>query len=108
MAARSGLFDLMGRSALVTGAAGGIGSAVARAGALGDGAPHVLVNNAGVTAPAMVADLTEDAFRRVVDVHVPGVCRCARAALPFLPSDGTGRIVDVTSSAGTCRWTVAR
>ena len=152
MAGRSGLFDLTGRAALVTGAGGGIGSAVARAlagagaavlvtdvdeqaaaavaeqigldggkaegfgldvrdragaeaavaraGALGAGTLHILVNNAGVTAPAMFADLAEEAFRKVLDIHVMGTFTCSQAALAFLPTDGTGRIINVTSSAG--------
>lgn len=146
------LFDLTGRSALVTGAARGIGAAVAqalatagatvlvtdvdssaasavaekisadggaaegfgldvadraaaddaaaRAAELTGGTLHIVVNNAGVTAPAMFADTTAESFRRVLDVHVMGTFNCAQAALPFLATDGTGRIINVTSSAG--------
>jgi 3-oxoacyl-[acyl-carrier protein] reductase len=148
----SPLFDLTGRSALVTGAGGGIGAAVARALAvagaavlvsdvdadaasvvaqnicanggkadsialdvrdrqaaddaaaraagLTEGTLHILVNNAGVTAPAMFADLTDESFRRVLDIHLLGAFHCTQAALGFLPTDGTGRIINVVSSAG--------
>ncbi|MYR06760.1 glucose 1-dehydrogenase [Gordonia sp. SID5947] len=146
------MFDLTGRAAVVTGAAGGIGSAVAaalatagaavmvtdvnesaaaevaeqisvaggkadsmaldvsdrdaadgvmsRAAALGDGHVHIVVNNAGVTAPAMFADTSQDSIRRMLDIHLMGAFNCAQAALPHLATDGTGRIINVTSSAG--------
>lgn len=145
-------FDLTGRTALVTGAGGGIGAAVSaalasagasvlmgdvdepaaasvassiaasggkaeafafdvrdrsscseaasRAAALGDGSLSIVVNNAGVTAPAMFKDLTEESVTRLLDIHVKGTINVAQAALPFLPTDGTGRIINVTSAAG--------
>ncbi|MDG9724324.1 SDR family oxidoreductase [Streptomyces sp. DH41] len=152
MTDRTGLFDLTGRSALVTGAAGGIGSAVAgalaragaavlvtdvdgeaaaavagklsaaglsadsaaldvtdrtaadhaasRAAALAEGTLHILVNNAGVTAPAMFDKLEEESVRRLIDIHLMGAFHCTQAALPSLATDGTGRVINVTSSAG--------
>lgn len=146
------MFDLTGRSALVTGAGSGIGAAVARAFAkagaavlvtdvngdsasqvaativesggiakaamldvrdgdqarsaaeqaasLSNGTLHILVNNAGAIAPAMVPNLSAEDFRRIVDIHLSGSFVCSQAALPFLPEDGTGRIINVTSAAG--------
>jgi 3-oxoacyl-[acyl-carrier protein] reductase len=64
------------------------------------GTLHVLVNNAGAIAPAMFAKMTSEAFDFVLGVHVGGTFRVSQAALPFLPADGTGRIINVTSAAG--------
>ncbi len=64
------------------------------------GTLHVVVNNAGVIAPAMFPKMTAEQFRLVLDVHVGGTFTVSQAALPFLPVDGTGRIINVTSAAG--------
>ncbi len=148
----AGYFDLTGRSAVVTGAAGGIGSAVAaalaqagasvlvtdvdadaaaavaerisasggraesaaldvtdpdsakaaaaKAAELADGKIHILINNAGVTRPAMFEKLTAESMRLLLDVHTVGAFNCTQAVLPYVPTDGTGRIVNVTSAAG--------
>lgn len=77
-----------------------VNDAAAQAAALADGTLHILVNNAGAIAPAMFADQTEETFRRIVDIHLVGSFLCSHAALPHLPDDGTGRIINVTSAAG--------
>jgi 3-oxoacyl-[acyl-carrier protein] reductase len=61
---------------------------------------NIVINNAGIVRPAMLADLDEDAFRVVVDVHLFGTYRVLRAALAHLPDDGTGRVINSTSAAG--------
>jgi 3-oxoacyl-[acyl-carrier protein] reductase len=68
-------------------------AAAAAAAELGAGALHILVNNAGVK-------LTDETFRLTFDVHVMGTFHCTQAALPYIPTDGTGRIINVTSAAG--------
>jgi 3-oxoacyl-[acyl-carrier protein] reductase len=75
-------------------------AAAEQAAGLGGGSLHILVNNAGVTSPAMFAKLTDETFRLTFDVHVMGTFHCTQAALPFIPTDGTGRIINVTSAAG--------
>jgi 3-oxoacyl-[acyl-carrier protein] reductase len=51
----------------------------------------------------MFPKLTEDAFREIVEIHLMGAFTCAQAVLRFLPEDGTGRILNVTSAAGLVR-----
>lgn len=75
-------------------------AAAAQAAALTEGNLHIVVNNAGVTAPAMFPKLTDETFRVTFDIHVMGTFHVTQAALPHIPTDGTGRIINVTSSAG--------
>jgi 3-oxoacyl-[acyl-carrier protein] reductase len=80
--------------------AGQAARAAEQAAELTGGTLHVVVNNAGVIAPAMFAKMTAEQFLLVLDVHVAGTFTVSQAALPFLPVDGTGRIINVTSAAG--------
>jgi len=80
--------------------AGQAARAAEQAADLAGGTLHVVVNNAGVIAPAMFAKMTAEQFQLVLDVHVAGTFTVSQAALPFLPVDGTGRIINVTSAAG--------
>ena len=75
-------------------------AAAAQAAAMTGGVLHILVNNAGAIAPAMLADQTEETFRRIVDIHLVGSFLCSHAVQGLLPEDGTGRIINVTSAAG--------
>jgi 3-oxoacyl-[acyl-carrier protein] reductase len=61
---------------------------------------NIVVNNAGIIRPAMLKDLEEDSWNAVIDVHLHGSFRVLRAALPHLPDDGTGRVINSTSAAG--------
>jgi 3-oxoacyl-[acyl-carrier protein] reductase len=76
------------------------GRAAQQAASLGGGVLNIVVNNAGVTAPAMFHKMTSDQFTLVLGVHVGGTFTVSQAALPFFPEDGTGRIINVTSAAG--------
>jgi ketoreductase RED2 len=63
----------------------------------------VLVNNAGVTEVIAHHDLdavTDDVFRRILDVNVLGPWRLTRLAMPHLRASGDGSVVNITSVAG--------
>lgn len=63
----------------------------------------VLVNNAGFTSVIPHADLdgvTEEVFRRIIDVNIFGTWYLSRAAVPELKKSGNGSIVNISSIAG--------
>ncbi len=63
----------------------------------------VLVNNAGVTRVIPHADLeavTEEVFRRILDVNLIGTFELTKLALPHLRERGDAAVVNVTSMAG--------
>ena len=64
------------------------------------GVINVVVNNAGVIAPAMFPKLDEAKFRTVLDVHLMGTYAFCQESLPHIPTDGSGRIINSASAAG--------
>jgi 3-oxoacyl-[acyl-carrier protein] reductase len=76
------------------------GQAAQQAAGLTGGVLNIVVNNAGVIAPAMFGKMKPSQFELVLGTHVGGTFTVSQAALPFLPDDGTGRIINVTSAAG--------
>ena len=61
----------------------------------------VLVNNAGITGRSFpIWELTDDDWRRVIDVDLTSVFLCCRAAVRAMLAQGAGRIVNIASIAG--------
>lgn len=64
------------------------------------GSIHILVNNAGISKPAMLHKLTVALWDEVVNVQMRGPWLCIRAASKYFMEQKYGRIVNVTSVAG--------
>ncbi len=64
------------------------------------GGLHILVNNAGAAVSAPLAKTTLEQFRAMIEVNLTGAFLCCRAALPTMLAAGTGRIVNIASTAG--------
>jgi 3-oxoacyl-[acyl-carrier protein] reductase len=61
----------------------------------------ILVNSAGITgATAPVPDFPIESWLSVIDVNLNGVFYCCRAVIPYMLTNGYGRIVNVASVAG--------
>ncbi len=60
----------------------------------------ILINNAGVVYPTLIADIDEAEFDQVIDTNVKGNFMIAQATIPHLRAQGGGAIVCVSSIAG--------
>lgn len=69
---------------------------------VGDQGLDALVNNAGIGGGGPLELIELDAIRRVFEVNVFGVVRCAQAFVPLLRIGQPGRVVNVSSIGG--RW----
>ena len=121
--------DLEGRVGLVTGTAGGIGSAIVDALAEHGAAVHgvdrdtcdvadseqvaalverigridILVNCAGGVCGQIgkpLEEVSDDDWRAVVDANLTSTFVCTRAVVPGMKAAGYGRIVNISSGAG--------
>lgn len=64
------------------------------------GPPSVIVNNAGVMAVAPFIDTEMSVWSEVMDVNLFGAVRVTREFLPAMQERGTGRVINVASTAG--------
>jgi NAD(P)-dependent dehydrogenase (short-subunit alcohol dehydrogenase family) len=69
-----------------------VGAAVERWGRL-----DVMVNNVGVAIGGAAGEMSEDDWRRVIDVNLTGVWRGMRVAIPIMLEAGRGSIVNMSS-----------
>jgi NAD(P)-dependent dehydrogenase (short-subunit alcohol dehydrogenase family) len=65
------------------------------------GALDIIVNNAGIeSTPALLKDIGEAQWDRVIDVNLKGVFLCCQAVIPQMTRQGGGRIININSLAG--------
>jgi NAD(P)-dependent dehydrogenase (short-subunit alcohol dehydrogenase family) len=73
------------------------------------GAVHIVVNNAGGPMRRMDRQILwpDSDWIADLDNKILGALRVTRAFLPLMPSDGTGRIINISGTASTIVWAPA-
>jgi NAD(P)-dependent dehydrogenase (short-subunit alcohol dehydrogenase family) len=64
------------------------------------GDAYILVNNAGQAEGASFAETTPALWDRLIAVNLTGTYLCTHRVLPSMLSNGTGRIINIASTAG--------
>lgn len=60
----------------------------------------IWVNNAGIIRPAMLHNMTEEQWQKVIDVHLKGTFNCLQAVAKPMMEQRSGKIINVISAAG--------
>jgi NAD(P)-dependent dehydrogenase (short-subunit alcohol dehydrogenase family) len=64
------------------------------------GRVDILVNNAGISKRSKLLDYDDDSWLEVIRINLFGVYLCSKAFLPIMQQIGSGRIINVASTAG--------
>lgn len=64
------------------------------------GKVDILLNNAGINIRGPIDDLTYEQFREVQKVNVDALWLCARAVVPHMKKQKSGRIINLASTLG--------
>jgi multifunctional beta-oxidation protein len=64
------------------------------------GAVHIVINNAGILRDKSFANMSDDEWKMVNDVHLYGTFAVTRAAWPHFLNQKYGRIINTTSTSG--------
>src|SRR5690606_34137482 len=67
----------------------------------GDGGPHILVNNAGITRDTLAMRMKDDDWSAVLETNLTAVFRLSRAVLKTMMKARSGRIINITSIVGS-------
>ena len=64
------------------------------------GGVDVLVNNAGISYIGLLTDMTDDDWDRILQTNLSSVFYCSRAAVPYMVSQKSGKIINISSMWG--------
>lgn len=62
----------------------------------------ILCNNAGITQPVTIADMTKDDFLKIMNVNLVGTFVCSKLVVPYMVKGKYGRIVNTSSVSAKC------
>jgi len=64
------------------------------------GAPHVLINNAGITRDNLLLRMSEEDFDKVIEVNLKGAFNCTKLAIAAMSKKRYGKIINIASVVG--------
>jgi 3-hydroxybutyrate dehydrogenase len=64
------------------------------------GAPHILVNNAGISGLSMISDPDDSRWYDIIDTNLNGLYLVTKAVLQHMPDHAGGRVINISSVLG--------
>lgn len=64
------------------------------------GGVDVLVNNAGISYVGLLTDMTDEEWNEILKTNLSSVFYCSRAAVPYMVSRKSGKIINISSMWG--------
>lgn len=65
-----------------------------------EGAPHILVNNAGITRDGLIMRMKDEDWQAVIDTNLSAIFRLSRGVAKVMMKARSGRIINITSVVG--------